>query len=73
MAKNESAERKSAKVFKGGREPKTKDAKGRVRVYLTLVNPEDGKNVAGNISSAVYINGASVSDVEGRIMKAFGG
>lgn len=73
MAKQESDERKSAKIFKGGREPKTADAKGRVRVYLTLVNPEDGKNVTGNISSALYINGASVSEVEKRITKHFGG
>lgn len=65
--------KKDAKVYVGGREPKTKDAKGRVRVYLTLVDTEKGKNIAGNISSALYINGASVSEVQQKIIKAFGG
>lgn len=48
---------KEAKVFIGGREPKTQDKTGRVRVYLTLVDADKGKTIPGNISSAIYING----------------
>lgn len=59
------------KVEKGGREPKTKDGRGRVRIYLSL-NDDDNKPVRDNITSAVYVNGATVSEVEGRIMKMFG-
>lgn len=58
------------KVEKGGREPKTKDARGRVRIYLSL-NDGENKPQRDNITSAVYINGATVSEVEKKIMDVF--
>jgi len=54
----------------GGREPKTDDKPGRVRIYLNLVD-EKNKNIRSNITSVVYVKGAKVSDVQKRIVAAF--
>lgn len=60
------------KVEIGGRAPKTADNKGRVRVYLSMTDPETKKPVASNISMALYVNGATVTEVGKAIQKALG-
>ncbi len=67
MAKGES----TSTVEIGGREPKTQDAKGRVRVYLSMTDPKTKKPVTTNITAALYINGMTVSEVQQGIVKAF--
>lgn len=54
----------------GGREPKTDDKVGRVRIYLNLVD-EKNKNIRSNITSVVYVKGAKVSDIQKKIIAAF--
>lgn len=61
------------KVQVGGREPKTKDSVCRVRVYLSGTDSKTKKNLKDNISSAVYINGDTVSNVQKKIIAAFSG
>lgn len=71
MAKDDAKDQKPLpKVSLGGREPKTKDAKCRVRVYLSGTD-EKKKPLKDNISSAIYINGATVSEVQKRIIDTF--
>lgn len=55
----------------GGREPKTDDLVGKVRIYLSLNDSKTNKPVKSNITSALYIKGAKVSDVQKRIVEAF--
>lgn len=66
------AEAAKSRVEIGGREPKTEDAKGRVRVYLSMTDPKTKKPVKENITMALYVNGASVTEVGKAIQKALG-
>ena len=69
MAKDDEKEVPAVEV--GGREPKTEDAVCRVRVYLSGTDQKTKKNLTKNISTALYINGAKVSDVQKKIVAAF--
>jgi hypothetical protein len=60
----------TGKVEIGGREPKTKDGRGRVRLYLSL-NDDKNKPVKDNITAALYIKGSTVTEVQKRIVEVF--
>lgn len=60
---------KTPRVTLGGREAKTENAKGRVRVYLTLVDSKN-KAIQKNVSAVLYVNGATVTEVSNQIQKA---